>query len=428
METAQKSTWKKRIEALFKGRAAKRQYGMKHPQKQNAPHEQKASQAKPLISLHSLGTPQWTPRNYESFAKEGYTQNPVCYRCIRMIAEAAASIPFVIRTDQEDLTTHPLLDLLNKPNSRQCGPELWEEWYGYLLVSGNSYMEVVTLEGQARELYALRPDRMQVIPGRDGWPEAYQYTVGHEKVEFHQPEPGAQSPILHQTLFHPTNDHYGMSPIEAAATAIDIHNAASNWNKALLDNSARPSGALIYKAKEGQLNDEQYERLRQELDETFAGPHNAGKPLLLEGGLEWKNMSLSPRDMDYIEAKYTAAREIALALGVPPMLLGIPGDNTYSNYAEANRSFWRQTIVPLAEKAAKSLTNWLKPSFGPDLKIKVKLDDIVALSQEQEHFWKRIAMAEFLTTDEKRALLGYPPLDAQTTGNKAAPSRPEGIR
>ena len=81
-------------------------------------------------------------------------------------------------------------------------------------------------------------------------------------------------------LFHPLNDHYGFFAIEAASTAIDIHNQASKWNKALLDNAARPSGALVYSAREGRLSPEQFERLKNELQEGFAGAKNAGRPLL----------------------------------------------------------------------------------------------------------------------------------------------------
>jgi len=132
-------------------------------------------------------------------------------------------------------------------------------------------------------------------------------------------------------LFHPVNGHYGMSPIDAAAASIDLHNAASAWNKALLDNAARPSGALIYAANSCVMRGEQFARLKSELELSFQGARNAGRPLLLEGGLDWKPLSLSPKDMDFVEAKHAAAREIASALGVPPMLLGIPGDNTYSD-------------------------------------------------------------------------------------------------
>ena len=109
--------------------------------------------------------------------------------------------------------------------------------------------------------------------------------------------------------------------------ALDLHNSAMSWNKALLDNSARPSGALVYQPKDGgNLTPEQYQRLKAELEDGYQGARRAGRPMLLEGGLDWKAMGLTPRDMDFIEARNGAARDIALALGVPPMLLGIPGD------------------------------------------------------------------------------------------------------
>jgi phage portal protein BeeE len=239
-------------------------------------------------------------------------------------------------------------------------------------------------------------------------------------------------PILHVRLFHPDNDHYGMSPIEAAATAIDIHNTAAGWNKALLDNSARPSGALVYAASNGQMTDEQFTRLKSELETNFQGARAAGRPLLLEGGLAWKPLSLTPKDMDFIEAKNAAAREIALAIGVPPMLLGIPGDNTYSNYQEAQRAFWHQTVLPLVNRTARALTSWLAPAFktrpalggrldssialsdsvprrrSPSaLELRPDLDQIEALAFERDALWKRLEGASFLTTDEKRAAAGY---------------------
>jgi hypothetical protein len=214
-------------------------------------------------------------------------------------------------------------------------------------------------------------------------------------------------PILHVKLFHPVNDHYGKSPIEAAATAIDIHNTASRWNKALLDNSARPSGALVYAGRDGRLNAEQFERLKGELEASYQGAKHAGRPLLLEGGLDWKPLSLSPKDMDFIEAKHAAAREIALALGVPPMLLGLPGDNTYSNYQEAQRAFWRGTVLPLVSRTAKALSAWLGPAWGEALELRPDFDQVEGLSAEREALWARLNAASFLTANEKRAAAGY---------------------
>ena len=222
-----------------------------------------------------------------------------------------------------------------------------------------------------------------------------------------------RSAIHHMKLFHPGNDIYGFSPLEAAAQAVDVHNAGGVWTKALLDNSARPSGALVYKGTGGQdrLSDEQFTRLKTELETNHAGAKAAGRPLLLEGGLDWKAMSLSPTDMDFINARREAAREIALAFGVPPMLLGIPGDNTYANYKEANLAFWRQTILPLVNKTADSLSAWLGPWFGDDLSIHADLNEIPVLTSDRVSLWSRLKDVGFMTTAEKRALAGLPVLD-----------------
>ena len=166
---------------------------------------------------------------------------------------------------------------------------------------------------------------------------------------------------------------------------------------------ARPSGALVYAASDGQLTAEQFDRLKAELERSYQGAANAGRPLVLEGGLDWKEMGYSPKEMDFIEAKNGAAREIALAFGIPPMLLGIPGDNTYANYAEANRAFWRQTVVPLASRVAEAMTSFI----GGGLRLGHDLDQVEALSQDREALWSRIGAARFLTDAEKRAAVGY---------------------
>ncbi len=233
--------------------------------------EQKASRTGPLIAFDSIAGPVWSTRDYSAFSREGFMQNAVVYRCVRMIADAAASIPLLLYDGVDELEDHPLLTLLASPSPHQTGTDFLESFIGYLLVSGNSYVEAVALNGQLRELYALRPDRMTVLPGLSGWPEGYEYTAAGGTARFTADVVPSVRPILHMRLFHPLDDHYGMSPIEAAATAIDIHNQASKWNKALLDNAARPSGALVYAAREGRLSPEQLERLKNELQEGFQG-------------------------------------------------------------------------------------------------------------------------------------------------------------
>ena len=288
---------------------------------------------------------------------------------------------------------------------RKSGRELLERVYSYLQTSGNAYLQAAVSEGEVRGLYGLRPDRMRVVTGPDGWPVGYDYTAGGRTVRLRldaEPVPD----VLHLMLFHPLDDHDGLSPLEAAQMSLDIHNAASRWNKSLLDNAARPSGALVYSAASGNLTADQFKRLKDELEDGFQGAMNAGRPMVLEGGLDWKTLSMSPKDMDFIELKHVAAREIALAFGVPPMLLGIPGDNTYSNYAEANRVLWRQTVVPLVGRTAAALEHWLQPGFETPFRLVPDLDGIEALSEDRASLWKRVSEADFLSDEEKRQLVG----------------------
>jgi len=365
-----------------------------------AASETKASAVGPVIAFSHIGRPVWTPRDYASLAREGFARNPVVYRCVRLIAEAAASVPLAVFEGAERRDDHVLAERLARPNSEQSGPELFEQLYGHLQTSGNAYLEAVD-DGPA-EVYALRPDRVQVVPGANGWPAAYDYTVGARSRRLMRATDGF-SPVLHLKLFNPVDDWYGASPLEAAAWAVDVHNASAAWNKALLDNQARPSGALVFGS--GHMSQDQFQSLKDELDNSYAGVANAGRPMLLEGGLDWKPMALSPHDLDHIEGKHAAAREIALAFGVPPQLLGIPGDNTYQNFREAQGAFWRQTIVPLVGKTAGAMTAWLAVRH-PQVTIRPDLDAVPGLAAEREALWARLEAATFLTPEERRRMAG----------------------
>lgn len=374
------------------------------------PPEVKASATGRVVAFHGAGRVAWSPRDVVSLTKTGFAANPVGFRSVKLIAEAASALPLVLHDTERRFEVHPVLDLVRRPNAAQGRAELFEGLIGQLLLSGNAYVEAVGSEGVPQELHVLRSDRMNLVPGADGWPVAYEYAVGGRKHRFDMTGPLA--PVLHIKSFHPQDDHYGLSPMQAAATAIDVHNAASRWSKALLDNAARPSGAIVYRGVDGQgqMSEEQYQRLQDEMLSYHQGASNAGRPMLLEGGLDWKPMGLSPQDMEFQKTKEAAAREIALAFGVPPMLLGLPGDATYSNYQEANRAFYRLTVLPLVTKVTAALSEWLSLYAGEMVQLKPDLDQVPALAAERDSQWKRIADADFLTDAEKRQLLGLPKL------------------
>lgn len=371
--------------------------------------EAKASATAPVFAVHGAGRAAWTPRDTASLTRNGFAANPVCFRAVKLVAEAAAALPLTLQDAERRYDAHPVITLLSAPNPGQGRQDFLEALFAQLLLSGDGYVEAAGGAERVlpRELYVLRSDRMKVVPGADGWPVAYEYSVGAKSVRLSVSE---TQPVLHLKSFHPQDDHYGLSPIQAAAAAIDVHNSASRWSKALLDNAARPSGAIVYKGADGQgmLAPDQYARLVDEIETNHQGARNAGRPMLLEGGLDWKPMGFSPADMEFHETKGAAAREIALAFGVPPMLLGLPGDNTYANYQEASRAFYRLTVLPLVQRVAGGISTWLEGYTGEAVRLAPDLDNVPALAAEREAQWRRIARADFLTDAEKRRLLGLP--------------------
>ncbi len=344
----------------------------------------------------AFGAGEW-PRSYEAQVREAYVRNPVAQRAVRLVAESIGAAPIAC----SDAEVTALI------GTQSGGQGLLETVASHMLLHGNAYVELLKrpstslgVSGEVAELFALRPDRISVEADARGWPGAYRYRVG-EIVQRIEPDR-----IVHIRAFHPGDDHYGLGCLGAASGAVAIHNAATTWNKALLDNAARPSGALMHDGTDGgALSPDQLDRLREELEAQFQGAAHAGRPMVLDGNLKWQAMSLTPADMDFVGLKAAAAREIALAFGVPPMLLGLPGDNSYANYREANRSLWRLTILPLAGKMLGALAQGLRP-WWPDVTIAVDVDRVPELSEDRERLWAMVAGADWLSGDEKRAAVG----------------------
>ena len=353
------------------------------------------AEARPALSASaSFRGGEWPP-SYEAQVREGYGRNAVAQRAVRLVCEAVGSAPL--------LPSEPALAALVA--ARSGGQGLLETVAAHLQLHGNAFVQVLRgTDDAAAALYALRPERVTVEADASGWPAAYRYQVGSQVTRLHGDGPRPE--VIHLKAFHPLDDHYGMGCLPAAASAIAVHNAAGVWNKALLDNAARPSGALVYEPGDGStLTPEQFARLRTEMEQGFAGAAQAGRPMLLEGGLKWQALSLSPAEMDFVGLKAAAAREIALAFGVPSMLLGLPGDSTHANYREANRALWRLAVLPLAGTILDGLAQGLAGWF-PDARLAVDLDRVPALSEDRERLWRSVTAADFLSKAEKRVMLG----------------------
>jgi len=345
---------------------------------------------------------EW-PQSYDAQLRAAILSNPVSQRALRLVSEGAGSAALAA----SGAIPGDGARALKLVTARSAGQGLMETLVAHLLLHGNAYAQIACdADGEPARLFALRPERVTVDLDASGWPIAYTYRVLDRIARYPAEDATGRTAIVHVKAFNPLDDHYGLGCLGAAAGAVAIHNAATRWNKGLLDNAARPSGALVYDAPDGgNLSPDQFDRLRDELEQAFQGAANAGRPMVLEGGLSWQSLSLSPHEMDFVALKAAAARDIALAFGVPPMLLGLPGDNTYANYREANKALWRQTILPLAGAVlgaiAQGLSGWM-----PDLGLSVDLNQLPALADDRATLWDRVAGADVLSPDEKRAMLG----------------------
>ena len=354
--------------------------------------EEKASATGYIVSGYNVGQPVWTPDDYEELARESYVRNAIAYACVKMIAQSAARLPVLLMRGEDQIEEHPALGLIRMPNPANSGPFFFESVYAFLLIQGNSYIEAVGPKSKMsppKELWCLRPDRVKVIPGKQGLPQAYEYESSGLTKRFAVDPLTGRGEVLHIKEFNPLNDWYGLGRVRPAAYSVDRHNAAGAHNTALLQNGARPSGALVFKPVKSADGGETaapaavVKAAHEKLLERYSGAENAGKPMVLGAHADWLEMGLSPKDMDFAESKLDAARDICASFGVPIELL-LPGQSTYNNKAEARYAFFDQTVIPLASHVLSEVGSWMLPRFGDGYRFEIDEDMVPALEPRRE--------------------------------------------
>lgn len=379
------------------------------------------AEVKEAPKVHMQSTSPFHNRsdNFKSYATEGYQYNAIVYRCVNEIAQGAASIGFKVFQGDVELEQHPLISLLNRPNPLQAGNEYFQSLYAYLLLAGNSYALTSQAGGVPNELHLLRPDRVEVVPSNTAIPKGYNYKLNGKVVSNYEADPfTGQSEVKHFKLWNPMDDYLGLSPLMAASIDVDQHNLIAQHNIALLTNGARPSGAVVFKPTDTSgnammLTDIQRKQVQDDLDRRMSGTNNSGKPMLLEGDFDWKEMGMSPRDMDFLQNKHMAAKDIALCFGIPSQLIGIPDSQTYANVQEARLALYEETIIPLAMRVCSDLNEWLAPSFGDDIRIEYDIDSIPAMTERRRRVYENVTSAVregIISRNEARERLGLGPV------------------
>ncbi|MFC5587564.1 phage portal protein [Sporosarcina soli] len=365
----------------------------------------KASITARHINQIVLGQPQYTEEKYDKMVKESYNKNVWVYACVRAIARAAASIPLEVYEKGKDgelikVENHPLQLLLDKPNEEHPRDDFMEAWVSFLMLSGNGYVEMngPSDNGPPIELWLWRPERVEIVPGEESIKEI-RLNVNGEAIAL------PYERALHTKLFHPTNDYFGLTPLQIAMRTVDMDNSTTDWNTTLVQNYAAPGG-ILRAPKDVKISDPERRRITRTIRRLWGGKHNAGKTHLVEGGLEYQAMGLSPKDMDFIDSRRMTREEICAVFGVPPQLVGIQDKSTYNNYKEARQAFHQDTVLPTLDKIVSSINHKLAPLYGARVVVGYDESKIEALQESANEKYERISNTDSFTLNEKRAALG----------------------
>lgn len=341
---------------------------------------------------------------------DSFKTNVVVYRCVNLMAKNMARVPLRLSLKGKSLDHHPCWDLLQHPSGHGSYTSFSEEVLSFFILTGNAYILAKENNNTVGALENLHPKHVEIISDKQGYIKSYYYKNHHYPVK------EGHSLVLHLKTFNPFHQHYGQSPLDPIGSLARLHTAITEQNLSLLENASCPSGALRIR-NEG-LTPEDKRELRETLD-SFREKKNG--VLLLSDDMQWQPLGLSPRDMDFYQGKLLSAREICLAFGVPPMCLGIKGDATFSRHEEAFADLWENTLIPLLDTYVQGLSCFFSNLYKEDLRIFYNRGDIHALTFRDKDRWRFVDNLSCLTLNERRHLLGFPPLKGSEGNTRDIP-------
>ena len=373
-----------------------------------------------ILAASTYGVPVTNVDNlkYRDFCIDGYMKNPIIARCVKKKATSVSSIPIhLYRKDKEGKEVmddnHPIKKIIDNPNLRQSWIQFIEEVVSYLSIAGECGIEI-NEASKAFELTAVRPDNIKIhISKETGLPERYEVeTATKGQIFFDFNEVTGECDLLFLKMFNPLDYFRGSSPVKPASVVGDLYNAMNEWNKSTLENGGNPTGIIsqkkdVMKGTGGTLSPEQRSRLKEWIS-SMSGGRNAGKILLLEDGWEWTQMGMSAKDLDFSNSKNLTANDIAMALGVPSQVVGIPGSQTFANFARAAQEFAESFTIPMLRFILYYINKRIIERFDPNVYLGFMIDEVSELSNARLELYSALNNCNFLTINEKRKAAGLP--------------------
>ena len=357
--------------------------------------------------------------NNSKLAIEGYIKNVIVYKCINVITSQFRKCNYLLYQynssgDKREIENNELLNLLSRPYPGISQASHLERLATQYLIYGENYIQkkfadridpgIPQPNKKPQYLYALRPDFINNIPGKNHFNSQYQYNPEYDSGINFQVTLTGQSNLMIMRKYNPQNDFHGLSPIVPAGYSIDTHNAYSKMTNNLAQNGAMPTGILTVPA-DRRLEDSEFERIKKELM-SQTGPEHAGKPKILEGGMTWTQISIEPEKMQANDTLKQQAYNIALAFGVPMELLN-QEQGKFTNKQEAYEQLYEDAVLPLTKDYFDLLNAELVPLYGTNLRLEPDYTDTMVMRQREDNTMQKINKINYLTPNEKRAIVGY---------------------
>lgn len=362
------------------------------PRKQQTILEQRASAGSAVIPW-TAGKPQWLPREISTYDAEAYRKVALIFRAVQYVADAAATAPLKayveVDGEQQSLDDHPVRDLFARPNGSMGEARFFSFVTMVATVAGFCVIEKERDRyGNIIALWPLRSDWIRPIPRQQRAPD-WEYKI-----------PGEQAPrilraddVIPVTYADtPTGDYTGIGPLEILLRETSVVNSLTDFLKTFMDRGALPLYAIIPQ-DEGPAS---AQWKKQETKDAFmaawrnryGGIRNMAEPLPLVGVKDVKRIGLDFNELAYRDLNDLQDARIAQAFGIPPILLGAQvglEQATYSNYEQARRSFYEDTMVPWWARLDDAFTRHLlnDRDFVSDISFQFDTSSVPALRDDE---------------------------------------------
>lgn len=336
---------------------------------------------------------------------ESFRASSLVHSCTKKIGEKMSTIEWELYrlrgSIAREVEQHEILDLLAKPNAMMSGSQLQEITSIYLSLLGNCYWyKARNGVGKIIELWLMRPDLTSIVPNSDGTINYYKFVVNGKETRFPAED------IIHFKEPDPLSDYYGYGAVQAVMEVIRADVYSKKWNTKFFFNSARPDAILTTEQKIGKADRDE---IRERWIQKYGGWENASRVAVLSHGLDYKQVGITQKDMDFANLRIASRDDVMSALGIPKSVMAVTDDVNRSNAEAGIYVFLSETIKPKMEKMADFLNLRLVEEFGDDLLLMSLDPSPEDNAAEDDHYVK--AHNKWLTTNEIRIEQGYDPIE-----------------